>query len=291
MRTEKEMMDLILNTAKEDDRIRAVYMNGSRTNPNVPKDIFQDYDIVYVVKETKSFIDDKEWIKRFGDILFMQYPDDNPWYSNNVVNSYAWLMQFKDGNRIDLTVKSIPHAKENVLEDSLCIILLDKDGILPAIPESSDKTHHVKKPDADQFMGTCNEFWWCLGNVAKGLWRDEVPYALDMLNFIIRKQLEKMLSWKIGILTDFSVSIGKSGKYMYRWLSEEEWQTYLSTYTGSDVEEIWNKVEIMCNLFESTAKWVAEKGGYIYNAQEAESCRLYLKTVKALPKTENENIF
>ena len=31
MRTEKEMMDLIITIAKNDDRIRAVYMNGSRT--------------------------------------------------------------------------------------------------------------------------------------------------------------------------------------------------------------------------------------------------------------------
>lgn len=41
MRTEKEMQELILNIAKQDERIRAVYMNGSRTNPNVPKDIFR----------------------------------------------------------------------------------------------------------------------------------------------------------------------------------------------------------------------------------------------------------
>lgn len=32
MRTEQEMFDLILNIAKRDERIRAVYMNGSRTN-------------------------------------------------------------------------------------------------------------------------------------------------------------------------------------------------------------------------------------------------------------------
>lgn len=41
MRTEKEMYDLILDIAKNDERIRAIYLNGSRTNPNVPKDIFK----------------------------------------------------------------------------------------------------------------------------------------------------------------------------------------------------------------------------------------------------------
>ena len=66
MRTEEQMMKLILDTAKEDERILAVYMNGSRTNPNAPKDIFQDYDIIYVVTETE----------RFGERLFMQYPEE-----------------------------------------------------------------------------------------------------------------------------------------------------------------------------------------------------------------------
>lgn len=75
MRSEQEMMDLILNTAQKDERIRAVYMNGSRTNSNSPKDIFQDYDIVYVVKETDSFIKDEKWINQFGDLLMMQEPD------------------------------------------------------------------------------------------------------------------------------------------------------------------------------------------------------------------------
>ena len=52
MRNEKEMMDLILGVAEKDERVRGVYMNGSRTNSNSRKDIFQDYDIVYVVSET-----------------------------------------------------------------------------------------------------------------------------------------------------------------------------------------------------------------------------------------------
>ena len=55
MRTEKEMMDLILTFAKNDPRIRVVGMEGSRTNVNVPKDEFQDYDITYLVTDMESF--------------------------------------------------------------------------------------------------------------------------------------------------------------------------------------------------------------------------------------------
>jgi aminoglycoside 6-adenylyltransferase len=41
MRTEKEMMDIILNFAKNDERVRVVTMEGSKLNKNAPKDIFQ----------------------------------------------------------------------------------------------------------------------------------------------------------------------------------------------------------------------------------------------------------
>ncbi len=77
MRSKADMYNLFMDIAKDDNRILAVYMNGSRTNKNVPEDIFQDYDIVFVVKETGSFINDKDWIKKFGNILYMQYPDES----------------------------------------------------------------------------------------------------------------------------------------------------------------------------------------------------------------------
>ena len=283
MRTEKEMMDMILDTARNDDRIRAVYMNGSRTNPDAPKDLFQDYDIVYVVKETESFIRDKGWIDRLGKILFIQYPDESPYYPSDQANSYGWLMIFIDGNRLDLTVMTEARAKENVLQDSLCIILLDKDGILPAIPEASDASHHITRPSELQYAAVCNEFWWCLNNVAKGLWRNEVTYAQDMLNFVVRKQLEKMLAWKIGALTGYSVSTGKAGKYMHRWLSEEEWHAYLDTYSSADRCMMWQSVEIMCRLFYDTSQWVAEQNGFTFQQEEADHSFWYMNQVRALP--------
>ncbi|MBO5197336.1 MAG: aminoglycoside 6-adenylyltransferase [Lachnospiraceae bacterium] len=284
MRTEEEIYELILRIAQQDEGIRGVYMNGSRTNANAPKDIFQDYDVVYVVKEIKPYIEDKNWIDQFGERLYMQYPDENPDYPCDKENIYGWLMQFRDGNRIDLHVESITHAKENIWNDKLCKVLLDKDNLFLVVPQSTDEDYRIKYPSKEQYSCTCNEFWWCLNNVAKGLWRGEIPYVQDMLNFHVRKQLEKMLSWKIGIETHFSVSVGKSAKYMYRWLPEKEWKRYLSTYCGAEIEECWNAVFRMCDLFEDTARDVGEKLKYSYNADESQNSRYFLEHVKELPK-------
>lgn len=277
-----------MKIAKEDNRILAMYLNGSRTNANVPKDIFQDYDLVYVVTETKSFIEDREWLSRFGNILYMQYPDESPNSHSDKENLYGWLMQFDDGNRIDLHVESLSHAREHILDDKLCRILLDKENVLPAVPEASDEVFHVKKPSEPEFQACSNEFWWCSNNLAKGLWREEIPYVQDMTNFVVRKQLEKMLSWKAGILTDFGVSVGKSAKYLYRFLGKEEYEKYLRTYFGSDIEEAWTAVLSMCELFDSAAKFVAEGLEYHYNAAEGKAAAGFLRHVRNLPKDAKE---
>ena len=149
MRTESEMLNLILQTAKEDARIRAVYMNGSRTNPNAMRDIFQDYDVVYVVTETASFIADERWIDRFGARLYMQLPEKHEAHTEEC---WGWLVQFADGNRLDLHVVTEKYANREIVKDRLCRILLDKDGLLPEMPESTDADFWVKQPTEERFL-------------------------------------------------------------------------------------------------------------------------------------------
>ena len=291
MRSEKEMYELILGTAEEDGRIRAVYMNGSRTNRNAPRDLFQDYDIVYVVNETREFYEDPEWIDRFGERLYMQMPelmDQMMGMEMDLDANFGWLMQFADGNRIDLHVQSIPYARENIIKDKLCRILLDKDGILPGMPEPTDEEHWVKRPSEQEFLYECNEFWWCLNSVAKGLWREEIPYVMDMLNFHVRPQLITLLSWKIGRETEYRRSVGKCGKYMKNFLSAEEWERFLRTYPDAKTEHIWDAVEEMCGLFDDTAREEATELGFDYNEAEAAGSRKFLKRVRSLPRDATE---
>lgn len=287
MRNETTMFRLFQRIAEEDERILALYMNGSRTNKNVEKDIFQDYDIVYVVRETKSFIGDPHWLEQFGTVMYMQYPDENPLYPSDKENFYGWLIQFTDGVRVDMHVESVEHAAENIKNDRLCKVLLDKEHVLPKIPEASDSGYWVKRPAEGEFLACSNEFWWCSNNLAKGLWREEIPYAQDMANFVVRKELEKMLSWKVGTETGFSVSVGKSAKYLKRWLPDE-YRRYLGTYFGGDVEEAWDAVMAMCSLFEETALCVAERLGFEYNLEEGKAARAFLEHVRALPKDASE---
>lgn len=283
MRSEQEMFDLILSVAKEDERVRAVFLGGSRTNPNVEKDIYQDYDIVYVVTETKSFLDNKGWIAIFGDIAIVQEPDlvDMAFDIKHDFNSsYTWLMLFKDGNRIDLGIKIKEEALLDYMSNKLTIPLLDKDNCLPQIPPPTDEGYWIKKPTELQYTSCCNEFWWCLNNVAKGIARDELPYTMWMFNVVVRDMLVKMIEWYIGVNTDFSVSSGKMGKFFKKYLPNELYEMYSKTYSDSDYNNLWSAVFKACELFRTTALAVSEHFGYNYNQSEDTNMREYLVKVK-----------
>lgn len=284
MRTESEMLKLIIQTAKEDPRIRAAYLEGSRVNPKTHKDIFQDFDVVYIVNETHSFIEDKAWIDRFGERLFMQIPEDTVYSNENIDESYGWLMQFKDGNRLDLHVTVYDKA---IRQLELYKVLVDKEGLFTVNEQSCDEMYWIKKPTEDEFLCTCNEFWWCLDNVAKGLWRDEIPYVLDMLDFNIRPMLKRLIEWRIGADYDFSISAGKSCKYM-KTLSPEYYQRFLKTYTIAEREAIWQAVFDMCDLVNEIAQWLAEILKFTYNIEEAKNCLKYLNDIVKLPADAKE---
>lgn len=291
MRNEQEMMDLIINIAKEDERIRAVYMNGSRTNPNVPKDIFQDYDVVYVVTETASFIKDKTWINAFGDLIMMQEPDKNDFGREidfDFTRSYGFLMLFTDGNRIDLRIQTKEVMFEEYEKDKLTLPLMDKDNLLPAIPYPTDMDYHVKKPSKGEYDSYTNNFWWCLQNVVKGIWRDELPYAKLMYEYTTRDSLDKMVSWWIGIQEDFQVSPGKLGKYFKEYLPESYWKMYKETYSNSDYTNMWESIFVTCELFRILSKDVAEHFNFTYPIDDDRNMIKYLKHVRNLPSDANE---
>jgi len=281
MRSEKEMFDLILSVAKEDPRIRAVVLNGSRSNPEAPRDQYQDYDIVYCVDDVAPFYNNPDWIsEKFGPPLVMQMPEaiSPPGLEPDNNGSFVYLMLFDDGNRIDLTIDTQYTLHEDGDNDP-AVALLDKCGCLPSLSNDSS-CWHVSCPDEKLFLDCCNEFWWCLNNVAKGIARDERPYAMEMYNCHVRDMLNHMVSWYIGISTDFSVSSGKMGKYFKNHLPADIYAEYLATYSDSEPNHLWEAVFAGCALFRKLALAVAKKLGFHYRLDEDENMNKYLRHVQ-----------
>lgn len=284
MRTESQILDVILNFAQQDTRIRGVLMNGSRVNPKIKKDIFQDYDIINLVTDVEPFKDEQYIVAHFGEIMIMEKPEDKIWPSPIGDGRYTFLMQFIDGNRIDLTFFHLSRV-DKLIKDSLTTVLLDKDNFIPDISPPSEQSYLIKKPSEKVYNDCCNSFIWGLGShIPKTIWRKELPLLMCLIDFVLRKPLIQMLEWSIGIKTDYQRSIGKGGKHLQKYLEPEIWCDFEQTYTDANYQNIWNSLFLFYKLFKNTALKVGEENGFQFPEEECKRAVKFLKHVKELPQ-------
>jgi len=291
MRTEEEMMKLILDVAIKDDRIRAVTMEGSRASKNATHDQYCDFDICYVVNDIRQFTKDNKWIEIFGEILIVQCPMD--WYSSPYDyeghENFAYLIQFKDGNRIDLTLIDRCNIEK---ERDYCeprIILLNKDNFEELKPVTDESVFYIPKPSGMEYYNTCNEFRWLSVYISKGLCREELYYAKYAYDVLMMEMFIKMLNWKIGVDNDFNVTTGDHSKYLKRFLSNEEMERFHGVFPDGTYEDIWDKLYVIYDYFAELAQYVGEVLGYSFDAKETEEVRRFLLERQKLYQKQSIN--
>lgn len=279
MRSSDEIQKLIIDTAKSDDRIRAILLNGSRANNKVMPDKYQDFDIQYIVRNLDSFISDHSWINVFGERIIWQLPDTMTFgkEDRNKKNAFHYLMLFKDRNRIDLTLFPVDKLPTDFHLDSLTIVWLDKDNLFTTISNPNDFDYLITKPTEIDFLSTCNEFWWVCTYISKGLLRKDITYSKEMLEKVVRPMFMKIIEWYIGINTNFSVSFGKAGRFMNQYLSTTQYEKILATYSDQQIGNNWVSLFLMTELFGQFAKAVADYLNFKYNSNEEQNVTLYLK--------------
>ncbi|MFP4460243.1 MAG: aminoglycoside 6-adenylyltransferase [Candidatus Zixiibacteriota bacterium] len=273
-----ELPPKILEIAKEDDNIRIVILNGSRANPAGLIDQLSDWDIAYYVRDIDPYWNNPKWAKQFGEIMIMQMPDINDDKIKSPTASFAYLMQFMDDSRIDLTIEPIANLKKDKL-DSLSVLLLDKDDLLGELPPPTEEDYYPKPPTRHQFDRCCNEFWWVLPYVAKALRRSEIICAHYYFDNIIRKEVFKMLTWYFGIKTDFKKNPGKCGQYIGKYIPKKIWWQVIELYADSSFKQLWQITHIASRLFNEIGREVAGHFDYEYPEQEAEDVNGFIANI------------
>lgn len=281
MRSEKEMLQLILDFAQEDERILAVTMNGSRADGNGVCDRFSDFDIQYIVRDIVPFLKERQWIDRFGPILILQEPAD--WFSHpyqpESLEPYPFLMQFTDGNRIDLVFVHVDKLDQFNSDREPRVVLLNK-GDLDIREIGPTDLFYVRKPSPKEFSDTVNEFLWLALYVLKGINRRQLCYARDFYDGHLIGLLCTLLSWKTGYLKGFNLSLGKSFKYLDRYLSETERERFSHLFPNGTFEDIYDKLLAAVDCFQETAGFVAEQGGFSLDNSQIENIKGYLRRGK-----------
>ena len=280
MRTEKEIYDLVLNFAFQDERIRIVTLEGSRTNVHIPKDNLQDYDITFFVIDMGEFLKSDDWLSVFGNRIMMQKPEDMELFPPEE-KGFSYIMLFDDGVKIDLTLLPVSMLEEYLTRDKLVKIMLDKDNMIKTEIVPTDEDYYIKCPTERKFDDCCNEFWNVATYVSKGLLRGEILFAIDHMNEVLRHELLRMISWYVGTEKGFNFSLGKNYKFLDKHISKELWDNLLNTYSMSSYEEMWKSFDLCLCLFKKISKKVADSLGYNYPDYD-ENVTKYLETQKRI---------
>ena len=259
MRTETEMLDIILKTA-EALQVEAVAMSGSRTDTKAPKDEFQDYDVVYVVDDFDNLTSDLSWLDYFGKRIIEQ--------EVGLGQRRLYLMLFEDGNRIDLTLCPKEHIKEWVESEADFTVLEDTKGLFA--PYSPTPQRYWTSPATEtDFETACNEFWWVSAYAVKGICRNQVIYATDHLYGICQQELLKILAWQV-VSDRGAVDIGQNYKYLFQYLPAEKEKEFSSLLDFASLDKIIQSLFDTMELFHQEAQSLAQKMGFDYDKEVAE---------------------
>ena len=264
MRAETEILNLILQTAKT-LQVKAVAMSGSRTNPKVPKDEFQDYDVVYVLDDLDNLTSDLSWLEQFGKRIIEQ--------EVRLEHRRLFLMLFEDGNRIDLTLCPKDHIQEWVDSEAEFIVLEDKKGLFEYYSPSPQR-YWTSPATETNFVKSCNEFWWVSAYVVKGICRKQVIYATDHLYGICQQEFLKILAWQVASDRG-KVDIGKNYKYLFNYLPAEQKKEFSDLLDFSSIEKLTKSLFATMQLFHREAQRLAQKLGFDYDKEVAEKMIKY----------------
>ncbi|MDU2395651.1 MAG: aminoglycoside 6-adenylyltransferase [Streptococcus mitis] len=264
MRTETEILDILIKTAKN-LKVKAVAMSGSRACLKAPKDEFQDYDVVYVVDDLDNLTKDLSWLEQFGKRIIEQ--------EVALDHRRLYLMLFEDGNRIDLTLCSKEYIKEWVDSEADYTVLKDDKGLFESYPPSP-KRYWITPATETDFKNSCNEFWWVSAYVVKGICRHQVIYAMDHLYDICQQELLKVLAWQVAS-DKGTVDVGKNYKYLFNYLPTEKEKEFSNLLDLSSLDKITQSLFATIQLFHQEAQILAQKMGFEYGREVAEKMMRY----------------
>ncbi len=251
MRSQSEMMELILSKAK-DERILLITQEGSRNTDEA--DVFSDYDITYFVEDVNDF--DDTFIRDFGDIMILQKPEAMPCLKH----ARTYLMMFQDGNRIDLKIAPLSDLQEYLREENVHVII-DKRNLCTK-KDYLNHTYEIEILSHSKALACINEFYWIALYVLKGILRHDLLYANYYFTHICMEECLKMMSFDIQLHHHEKIKLGKCYKKIFEYIDEHDHELMEKWFhTASNLE--MSEALLSCMyLFKSYAKDAFSRSGW-----------------------------
>ncbi len=262
------IVDKLIDWANKKPDIQALILTSSRTNPQAFLDEFSDYDVIVVVNDIRSYLEDESWMKDFGNVLVV-YRD--PVQTEFGFERFIRVVQYEDGLKIDFTlcpVGLLKRASEEPkppghLDDGYKVIL-DKDGLTHKMAAPTYQVFIPVVPTEAEYHTCVEHFFSNTPYVAKHIRRGDL-FPLNSMLYIMRdEKLRRMLEWQVEIDHDWSLKTGFYDKGLVKYLTPEIIEELENTFTGFGKAAYWDALFKIIDLFRKVAREVGRHLCYTY---------------------------
>lgn len=282
---EDKVLQQLVHWGEQHPLVCAVILTSSRAIPHADTDAFSDYDVILVLREIKSFYEDRGWLETFGPVLAL-YRD--PLILDRGLERSAYVTQYESGLKIDFSLWRIELLKRIASEPQLppefdagYQVLLDKNHLTDGLQPPTYSSYIPKPPTHIQYQTTIEEFFLDTTYVVKFLWRDDLMAAKHILDHSLKQEyLRRVLEWRIEIDHEWSVKPGPYGRGLKRWLPPDLWADLEDTYTGADLDSNWLALFRTIDLMHRVAIEVGQRLGYRYPSDLEQRVMRHLQRVE-----------
>jgi len=248
----------IADWARERTDVHAAVVVGSQARAETAADRWSDLDVILVVEEPDSYLDDLSWVAAFGaPLLTFVEP-------TAVGNERELRVLFETGEDLDLPL--IPMSRLDLLTEDKAIaevlgrgyrVLVDDIGLEERLRAASLGPRQRREPTQRDLREHASDFWYHALWAAKKLRRGEVFVATECLDGYLKALLVRLLEWHARAV-DPTVDTWHGGRFLERWGDPSALVALEFAYARYSLPDaaraLWVTVDLWQGLEEETAK-------------------------------------
>jgi aminoglycoside 6-adenylyltransferase len=241
--------------------VHAALLIGSHARSQAAADQWSDIDLVLVVDQPATYLDDASWLGAFGQPLltFLEPTAVGGFTERRVL--------FATGQDVDFALLPLTAAHELAGRAELGAVLgrgfrvlVDKLGVERTLREAGDPAPPHASPSAATFAQVTHDFWYHALWAARKLRRGEVWMAKQGCNCHLKALLVQLLAWD-SQARDRRIDTWHGGRFLERWADGRVLDDLRVVDARYDARDVARALRATVDLFEQVELRCAERLG------------------------------
>ena len=256
--------------------IEAAAFFGSTEHARHPADDWSDLDVLLVVPDPASVVEDGRWPAELGE-AWISLVHDAP-----IPGIRVRQVLYAPGHDVDwivvdrATIEAIPPEAWDEVAGNGSRVIVDRDGWLDPKVSSAQPTGGLPAPDEALFTWTVDDFLYQVVWSTKRLRRGELWRAKDDIDRYEKAHLLAVIGWQ-ALARRPGVRVRPEGRGLAGWVVPSTADALAPTFAAWDAADIGRAILATLELFGQVARDVAQAHGWVYPEERHRVVRAWVE--------------